>query len=131
MSSEGKRPPDDERLALLMEAAGLDLWENDLLTGVVTRKAVKIYAELGYTEEEASSRLSDLFVIVHPDDVARVQQALGDHLAGVTSHYRCEFRVRSKAGDWIWYANHGKIVSDDTGERGHRLIGVTFNIDER
>ncbi|UUZ50867.1 PAS domain-containing protein [Massilia sp. B-10] len=74
------RPPDDERLELVMEAAGLDLWENDLLTGVVTRKAVKIFAELGYSGEEAAAYLSDLFLIVHPDDVARVKQALGDHL---------------------------------------------------
>ena len=28
-----------ERLELALEAAGLDLWENDLITGNVTRKA--------------------------------------------------------------------------------------------
>jgi diguanylate cyclase (GGDEF)-like protein/PAS domain S-box-containing protein len=122
---------DAERLALVMEAAGLDLWENDLITGVVTRKAVRIFAELGYTEDEAASYIDDLFILLHPDDVARAKAALGAHLAGATPHYRCEFRVRSKAGAWIWYANHGKIVGDDSGVRGHRLIGVTFNIDER
>jgi diguanylate cyclase (GGDEF)-like protein/PAS domain S-box-containing protein len=121
---------DTDRLELAMEAAGLDLWENDLLTGQVTRKAVKIFAELGYSEQEAASYLDDLFVLVHPDDVARVKAALGAHLAGATPHYRCEFRVRSKAGAWVWYANHGKIMGDQSGERGHRLIGVTFNIDE-
>ncbi len=121
----------EQRLALIMEAAGLDLWENDLITGAVTRKAVRIFAELGYSEEESASYLDDLFIIVHPDDVARVKGTLADHLAGLTPHYRCEFRLRSKAGAWVWYANHGKIMGDDSGVRGHRLIGVTFNIDGR
>ncbi|MES2315906.1 MAG: EAL domain-containing protein [Pseudomonadota bacterium] len=127
----GTEAIDTERLELVMEAAGLDLWENDLLTGAVTRKAVKIFAELGYTEAEAAGWLDGLFAIVHPDDVALVKGALADHLAGRTAQYRCEFRVRSKAGEWVWYANHGKIMGDDSGERGHRLIGVTFNIDDR
>ncbi|MEJ7808472.1 MAG: EAL domain-containing protein, partial [Telluria sp.] len=120
-----------QRLELVMEAAGLDLWENDLVTGLITRKAVKIFAELGYTEAEAASYVDDLFLLVHPDDTARVKNALADHLAGITPQYRCEFRARSKAGQWIWYANHGKIMDDGSGVRGHRLIGVTFNIDER
>ena len=38
-----------DRLALALEAAGLDLWENDLVTGEVTRKAVKTFAELAYS----------------------------------------------------------------------------------
>ncbi len=120
-----------QRLALVMEAAELDLWENDLITGAVTRKAVRIFAELGYTPDEAASYVDDLFLIVHPDDTMRVKSALADHLAGRTAQYRCEFRVRSKTGAWVWYANHGKIMDDDSGVRGHRLIGVTFNIDER
>ena len=41
-----------ERLELALEAAGLDLWENNLLTGEVTRKASKTFEELGFTEEE-------------------------------------------------------------------------------
>ena len=122
---------DAERLELAMEAAGLDLWENDLLTGAVTRKAVKIFAELGYSQSEAASYLDDLFSLVHPDDIGAVKDALGAHLSGARAQYRCEFRVRSKAGCWVWYANYGKIMGDDSGERGHRLIGVTFNIDER
>jgi len=122
---------DAERLELALEAAGLDLWENNLVTGAVTRKAIKIFGELGYTEDDAAAYLDDLFLIVHPDDVARVKSALAGHLDGATPHYRCEFRVRSKAGAWIWYANYGKIMAGDSGVRGERLIGVTFNIDDR
>lgn len=116
---------------IAIEAAGLDVWENELLSGRIVRKATKIYAELGYTEEEASSTLDDLFSIVHPDDVGNLQQALADHMAGRTPRYTCEFRVRSKAGAWIWYANHGTITDHNGRESGKYLVGVTYNVHAR
>jgi diguanylate cyclase (GGDEF)-like protein/PAS domain S-box-containing protein len=131
MTREAAHAIDEERLELVMEAAGLDLWENDLITGAITRKATKVFAELGYSADEASSYLDDVFLLVHPDDRARVKDALAEHMAGRTPQYRCEFRVRAKDGGWIWYANHGKIVNDGSSVRGQRMIGVTFNIDDR
>lgn len=120
-----------ERLELALEAAGLDLWENDLITGEVMRKATKIFAELGYNEQEAASYIDDNFKIIHPDDIPVIKAAIDDHLTGVTAQYRCEFRIRSKCGKWFWYANYGKIMDRDDGNRGQRFIGVTFNIDDR
>lgn len=116
-----------ERLELALEAAGLDLWENDLVAGDVTRKATKIFAELGYTEVEAAAYVEDIFSIVHPDDIALLKGAVHDHLSGVSAQYRCEFRIQAKSGDWIWYANYGKVMDRE----GRRFIGVTFNIDDR
>jgi diguanylate cyclase (GGDEF)-like protein len=120
-----------DRLALALEAAGLDLWENDLVTGAVTRKATKTFAELGFTEDEVASAVPDIYALFHPDDVDLVRQAVADHLAGVTPQYRCEFRLRSKQGHWVWFANYGRIMDTHTATPGRRLIGVTFNIDDR
>lgn len=39
-----------DRLALALEAAGLDLWENDLITGEVTLNATKTFVELGFID---------------------------------------------------------------------------------
>lgn len=119
------------RLALALEAAGLDLWENDLITGAVTRKATKTFAELGFTEEEIASAVPDIYALFHPDDVEVVRQAVADHLAGRTPQYRCEFRLRSKQGEWVWFANYGRIMDTQAATPGRRLIGVTFNIDDR
>ena len=49
-----------DRLELALEAAGLDLWENDLITGEVTLKASKTFVELGFSEEEIASDLHRL-----------------------------------------------------------------------
>ena len=120
-----------ERLELALEAAGLDLWENNLLTGEVTRKAMKTLSELGYSEHEMAAYVDEIFQLFHPDDVMTVKNAVDDHLSGRTPQYRCEFRLRAKNGTWIWYANYGKVMDGDSDTPGRRFIGVTFNIDDR
>ena len=119
------------RLELALEAAGLDLWENDLRTGEVTRKAVKVFEELGFTGEEVAAHVQGIFGLVHPDDLPRVRKAIDDHLLGVSPQCRCEFRVRTKDGLWVWYANYGRIMDAGDSTSGKRFIGVTFNIDDR
>lgn len=127
----GEKELDKDRLALALEAAGLDLWENDLVTGEVTLKASKTFTELGYSEEEALVCLDDQFFFVHPEDVPLVKAAINEHLTGVTPEYRCEFRLKAKDGSWVWYANYGKIMQSSNYKHGRRFIGVTFNINNR
>ncbi|MBZ2206861.1 putative bifunctional diguanylate cyclase/phosphodiesterase [Massilia soli] len=131
MGQFGRQHIDEERLQLALEAADLDLWENDVLTGAITRRATRVFGELGYSDDETAHMIDDVLSLIHPDDLPLVQTALTEHMTGVTPHYRCEFRLRAKDGAWIWYANHGKIMDGGDGVRGRRLIGVSFNIDER
>ncbi|MFN4119276.1 sensor domain-containing diguanylate cyclase [Acidovorax sp.] len=120
-----------ERLALVLEAAGLDLWENDLVTGQVTHKATKTFQELGFTEDEIVTGVQEIYNLFHPGDLDIVRQAVADHVAGITPQYRAEFRLRSKAGEWVWFANYGRIMDRSSDTPGKRLIGVTFNINDR
>ena len=127
----GEADLNKERLELALEAAGLDLWENDLVTGNVTYKATKTFAQLGFTEDEIVSGVQAIYELFHPEDIDRVRQAVADHVAGVTPQYRCEFRLRAKSGEWVWFANYGRIMDGSSETPGKRLIGVTFNIDDR
>lgn len=120
-----------DRLDLVLEAAGLDLWENDLVTGNVTHKANKTFEELGFSADEAAAKMQEIYRLFHPADLEMVRQAVADHVAGVTPQYRAEFRLRSKAGEWIWFANYGRIMDRSGAGSGKRLIGVTFNIHDR
>ena len=121
-----------DRLILALEAAGLDLWENNLITGEVPCKASKTLAELGYGETESDNiDVSGIMSLVHPDDVAHVTRSLHEHLHGASAQYRCEFRLKAKNGEWRWYANYGRIVEPEPPGRRERLIGVTFNIHDR
>lgn len=120
-----------ERLELALEAAGLDLWENDLVNGDVMHMAKKTLVELGYSAQEVSNDINDIYSIVHPDDVPILKSAVKSHFSGVTAQYRCEFRLRSRSGRWIWYASYGKIMTVGGSDHGKRFIGITFNIDDR
>ncbi|MGZ8303547.1 MAG: putative bifunctional diguanylate cyclase/phosphodiesterase [Telluria sp.] len=131
MIQDEGRPIDQERLRPAIEAAEIFPWENDLLSGGVLNKSTRIFCELGYSPEEAAGYLHDPLRLVHPDDVPGIADALGKHLSGATAHYHCEFRLRARSGQWVWYANHGKIVVRDTDATERRLVGVTFNIDDR
>ncbi len=125
------RGGDEQLLDLVLEAAGFDLWENDLASGCITRKVSRILPELGYTGPEFASTIDDVFTIVHPDDTAALRHALQAHVSGAAAQYRAEFRIRARSGEWIWYANYGKIVDRTDTSPGRRLVGVTFNIDAR
>ena len=120
-----------ERLGLALEASGLDMWENDLATGEVTRCVSHIFTELGYAPSDGLTRMDDLFALVHPEDVAGVTDAIARHIAGETQRYQSECRMRAKSGEWLWYANYGRIMQLGEARDDTRFIGVTFNIDER
>lgn len=131
MKKNSVQLPREAFLEVVMEAADLDVWENELVSGQVTRKATKIYAELGYSEQEAGDYMDNIFAIIHPDDLGRMKQAIDDHASGKTAKYQCEFRIRAKSGAWVWYANSGKIVKRTACPDTKHLIGVTYNIHAR
>jgi len=122
---------DHSRLQLALEAAGLDLWENDLVTGEVTHPASRTFVELGYSAEDAADSMRFWLDIVHPEDRPSIDTALAAYRDGRADNYRAEFRLRTKSGDWIWYANYGRAMSDSDDSALRRFIGVTFNIDDR
>jgi signal transduction histidine kinase/CheY-like chemotaxis protein/HPt (histidine-containing phosphotransfer) domain-containing protein len=124
--------PLQERLELALEAAGMDLWETDLVTGEMTKAVTKTLAELGYDASDYGTDINDtLRTLTHPDDFALIYAAIDRHVSGATPQYRCEFRLRAKTGAWVWFANYGKMMQTGGPQPGRRFIGVTFNINDR
>lgn len=118
-------------LEVLLELTQIDLWANDLETGAVVRKARKVFNQLGYSEEELVDTVGGLFGLVHPDDRHRVQHTLDEHIAGKTQFYECEFRFKHKSGEWVWFANYGKILSTPVVPYNKLLLGVIYDVNER
>lgn len=121
----------ERRLEIALEASGLDLWENDLSTGEVIFGLSKVFDQLGYAEQDTAAYIDDIFALMHPDDIATVKLAVERHIEGQTSRYYSEFRLRNQAGEWVWFANYGKIVDRDEHNKGHRFTGVCFNLEEQ
>lgn len=72
------------------------------------------YELLGYEDHEKMS--IDLMSLIHPDDVDNVNRALKEHWDSKSDLYKVEFRIKNKAGDYIWILSTGKTLFDEQGK---------------
>ncbi|RLM97502.1 PAS domain S-box protein [Haloarcula sp. Atlit-7R] len=120
-----------ERLNFALEGAELGVWDWNPKTNAVTFDE-RWTGMLGYTTDELEPHYETWADLVHPDDLDRAEQALGELKAGETDLYQCEFRMQTKDGDWRWIRDIGKVFQwNDDGE-AIRAVGIHQDItDER
>ncbi len=84
---------------------------------------------LGY-DADADDVTLDWYKLVHPDDIARVQGGMREHLAGNSPFFESVHRMKHQNGEWRWMKSRAKAVVDENG-RLLRLLGVEVDITER
>jgi len=84
---------------------------------------------LGFDVNQADV-LPDWYRLVHPDDMARVQKKMREHLEGKSEFFESVHRMKHQSGDWRWMTSRAKALQDDGG-RLIRLLGVEVDITER
>src|SRR5580692_640416 len=82
------------------------LWEIDLITNRVWY-GLGFAERLGYSAEELSSSREHFQTLIHPEDRARVNSSINDHLESRAGH-ELEFRVLHKAGHYEWVRVRGQ-----------------------
>jgi len=120
----------EERLKLVLEASNSGFWDWDFTTGKI-RLSSRYFEMLGYEPEEFEPSAVVFRRWIHYKDRPRVLNALQDHLNGRISSYDVEFRMRTKAGDWTWLLNRGRVVERDPAGAAQRLAGISTDISER
>jgi PAS domain S-box-containing protein len=119
-----------ERLRRALSSSRLALWEFDLRSGVV--ELGREWAQIvGGDEVMSEVKAADLRKLVHPDDRARVDEALQSVLEKRADQYDIEHRVLSVHGEWKWVRSTGRIVEHDAGGRPTRLSGTNRDITPR
>jgi len=82
---------------------------------------------LGFTEEEAYS--TDWWVTqLHPEDRERAIAGILEVIKAGTWH--SEYRIRHKAGHYLWIEDHQQLVRDVEGQPTD-IVGVLTNITQR
>ena len=120
----------EERLALALEGSRLALWDLDSRTGRVWLDSQWArMLESGSSPTQMDSQ--QLMRLVHPDDVAPLNQHLAEVLQGKAAHYDVEHRVKKPSGEWLWIHSRGKVVERDADGRAVRLAGINVDIDLR
>ena len=124
-----QRARDEERLRLILDASGMGTWDLDLDTmEMVTDER---FQELfGLTCEQADSP-EERLARVHPEDLERAWQAMGEAAAGASGGvYFQHYRTRSlPGGGWRWVEARGRAVRGADGKS--RLIGTLLDVTER
>ena len=115
---------------LALESSGAGVWDWNLVTGEQSHSP-RWKAMLGYAEHEIGHDVQAFFAHLHPDDTERVHAARAAYLAGHTTHYALDMRLRCKGGAWIWVMAHGMVVSRDAQGIPLRMIGTHTDITER
>jgi len=69
--------------------------------------------------------------LLHPDDKETALRDLNEYIRINHGHFKEEFRLKTKSGDWKWVQSQGKIVEwSDDGEP-LLMLGCHIDIDER
>jgi diguanylate cyclase (GGDEF)-like protein len=109
------------RLETAIHASGDVVYEWDLATdrivfsGDITSLFDAEGAAVPATGEEMQAK-------INPEDVPRRRRALSDHFAGATD-YDCEFRLRTKQGEFQWLHDRGAVEYSPAGTPA-RMCGV-------
>ncbi|MEP7312149.1 MAG: EAL domain-containing protein [Pseudomonadota bacterium] len=118
----------EERESLANLAANDGLWDFDIERNDVYFSP-RWKAMLGYDDADLVGAI-DWRGLVHPDDMARVQENIREHLAGKSPIFESTHRMRHRNGEWRWVVSRAKARVDENG-RLLRLVGVELDITER
>jgi PAS domain S-box-containing protein len=117
-----------ERYALAERAVNDGLWDWNLLTDE-EYFSPRFKEIMGCRDDELPSQKSSFLKLVHPDDLARVQQVTREHL-DQGQRYELEYRLQPKDGICRWVFSRGEAVRDAAG-RPIRMVGSITDITER
>jgi PAS domain S-box-containing protein len=121
----------EERYALAMEGANEGHWDWDVAADRLFRSPrMKVLHGQSADSTIGSGRAWLGAVVMHPEDRARVETALNNHLDGVVPRFESEYRVQHPGGEWRWVLSRGRCSFDAAG-KAFRFVGSAVDITER
>ena len=117
----------EQRLELAIQAAGLGIWDWNLLTNETNYDKNWIRL-LGYNHEEFLKGSSWLD-IVHPDDYEIVKEIMIGLVDGKYPSNSLAYRIKTTEGIWKWILSFTKVVSFRDDGKAENIIGTHLDID--
>ncbi len=124
--SEERFKKEEERYRFAIEAVQEGLWDWNLVTNEVFFSE-RWKAMLGYHNDELENRFESWESRLHPADKAGVFEAVRASHEGKSEYFRAIYRLRHKAGAWVWIEARGSTFFDENG-RPVRMIGSHTDI---
>ena len=114
LSANARLRESEERYSLAARASNDGLWDWKLESNAMYF-STRWKEIVGYNEDEIGSRPEEWFDRIHPLDLPGVRRDLEAHLAGSTSHFEHEHRMRHRNGSFRWVLARGLAVRDSKG----------------
>ena len=110
----------------------LGRWYLDFTTGNVVFNPLKIKV-LGYEMSEIPFPTPYSFFTdaLHPDDHKSTMQAMLDAMFQIKPVYECEYRIKTKDGQYRWYYDRGTITQRDKDGKALFAAGIVFDVTDK
>jgi PAS domain S-box-containing protein len=127
--AEHRLTKSEDRFDRAITGTGAGLWDWDMVKDTVFFSP-HWKSMLGYEDHEVENDFSGWKNLWHPEDAARIEKAVNDHIEGRTTVYEVEHRLRHKDGSWRWILTRGDIQKDAAG-KPVCWTGTNIDITER
>ena len=119
-----------ERAENILSGTNVGTWESNLVTGE-SQWNDRWGEMLGFSHEEVVPN-ADAFwqERLHPDDRARMRNALVSCISGTVDSYACDVRARRKDGSWMWILSSAKVMSRRPSGEAEWIGGIHTDITE-
>jgi PAS domain S-box-containing protein len=120
-----------ERLELVLAGAELGMYDINIKTEVsyVDDRYLNM---LGYKREDfLAFNIEAWRQLIHPDDLKNINEKVREIMSNSRQLIEMEYRLRHKAGDWVWVLGRGRVVSWDEAGKPLRFTGTQLNITDR
>ena len=116
------------RLNLALWGSGDEFWDWNIRENTLYRLGANQL--LGRSTVETMSTDEWRQKAIHPDDLARVQRLLQEHIVGNSAQFDSEHRIRNAAGEWVWVRSRGKLVERDENGSPLRMAGTARDVSQ-
>ncbi|MEM8865684.1 MAG: PAS domain S-box protein [Planctomycetota bacterium] len=120
----------EERLRLAIETIGDGLFDWDV-SGNVLYVSDHTLRSLDLPEGHNDRDPDRWRALIHPNDRARVEEALDAHLQGKSPIYEIEYRLKNHNGGYRWRHARGRVVERDANGNAVRMLGIDRDITDR
>jgi PAS domain S-box-containing protein len=117
----------EERWRYALEGTNHGVWDWNMETNHIfySESYKKLY---GFEEGEIDNDYSEWEKRVHPDDIAKMKDALAKHSKSKDPFYESLYRIKDKYHQYRWILGRGKIVSRKEDGTPIRMIGMHTDI---
>lgn len=128
-NAQSKLMVSEQRLEMATVAAGLGIWDWNILTGQVYFNE-QWKTMLGYQPSDLVDSFETFEKLLHPHEKDALLKLLQDHLEGRSSVYQAMIRMRTKDKRWKWVLTMSKASMRDESGIAIRLSGIHLDVDD-